>query len=622
MNQGILQASGTKIRSQGIRASQFITTYGPGAILEGPNGPRIILDANIGLFAGRGLQVSDYIIRDRSFAGLKENSEIFRLPSNAELGEDSSRWIYRTNPFPSWFLCTNRDNHPRALYILHQGSCPVCTGPEQNGPQTAVSFVMACPNGHLDDIYWNKVVHAQTECTYANKDKIPTSLRSDGSFLWHSSHGTLRSIIIECPRCGLQRNFGDAYYSKRWKCSGRFPEKEAHGSGPNRPYNCTGTPRMVQRQASNLRILELGTFLSIRSGITRADELLRDKSIQTALMFQRPKTSEEFRSLLASLVQRKVIGPDLAAELSIGTKWDDVNRSIDDAVDLSLDASGYHGVILTEFKELCKATEHGSPPKGSPQRSGEVFEVDPNCVKDVTTMRGAKLKIAPIQKLRTVTVQLGYRREVTGTELPDAKLVRSSFSESEKNWYPGVEFMGEGLFIAPEDFTLGSFAGKHASEWMQARSNPGEYPHHVFRDSEHSKDELHPGFVWLHTLAHLLIRAIGEEAGYSAASIRERIYCEPSDGAVKGGILLYATQPGSEGTMGGLISMADHFENILADADEMLWTCSCDPLCGDNLFKVGGYMGASCYGCTMNSETSCEHRNMWLDRNVLMERAL
>ena len=32
-----------------------------------------------------------------------------------------------------------------------------------------------------------------------------------------------------------------------------------------------------------------------------------------------------------------------------------------------------------------------------------------------------------------------------------------------------------------------------------------------------------------------------------------------------------------------------------------------------------GYIGASCYGCTMNSETSCEHRNMWLDRNILLE---
>ena len=28
--------------TQSIRRSQFITTYGPGSILEGPNGPRII----------------------------------------------------------------------------------------------------------------------------------------------------------------------------------------------------------------------------------------------------------------------------------------------------------------------------------------------------------------------------------------------------------------------------------------------------------------------------------------------------------------------------------------------------------------------------------------------------
>ena len=48
--------------------------------------------------------------------------------------------------------------------------------------------------------------------------------------------------------------------------------------------------------------------------------------------------------------------------------------------------------------------------------------------------------------------------------------------------------------------------------------------------------ELHPLFVWWHTLSHSLIRAISNEAGYSSASIRERVYIEVrGDGTARGG---------------------------------------------------------------------------------------
>ena len=39
--------------SQKIRPSQFVTTYGPGSIIELPNGPAIIPSARIGLFKDR-----------------------------------------------------------------------------------------------------------------------------------------------------------------------------------------------------------------------------------------------------------------------------------------------------------------------------------------------------------------------------------------------------------------------------------------------------------------------------------------------------------------------------------------------------------------------------------------
>ena len=87
---------------------------------------------------------------------------------------------------------------------------------------------------------------------------------------------------------------------------------------------------------------------------------------------------------------------------------------------------------------------------------------------------------------------------------------------------------------------------------------------------------------------------------------------------IDGGILLYAAQPGTEGTLGGLTALVPYFKSFLDIALEKVNWCSGDPLCGQNEFHIGKANGASCDVCLMNSETSCEHRNMWLDRTILI----
>ena len=184
--------------------------------------------------------------------------------------------------------------------------------------------------------------------------------------------------------------------------------------------------------------------------------------------------------------------------------------------------------------------------------------------------------------------------------------------------------MGEGLFIRLDegDGWQKLMKGNSHKEWIKSFSDPDPriYDHSLFMAGDNTpKDELHPVFVWWHTLAHLLIRSISEEAGYSSASIKERIYLENSDNRTRGGILLYATQAGSEGSLGGLISLAPYFGGLIETAFNQLEICSGDPLCLQDHFTNKKYNGAACYGCLMNSETSCAHRNMWLDRHVLLE---
>src|SRR5579883_266654 len=92
--------------AQALRRSQFITTYGPGAILEGKKGPRIIPSLEqSGIFDNHSPQEFE-IADSRLSSALLDGEGILRIPSNAELGVPDSQDIYNTTPFPSWALCT------------------------------------------------------------------------------------------------------------------------------------------------------------------------------------------------------------------------------------------------------------------------------------------------------------------------------------------------------------------------------------------------------------------------------------------------------------------------------------------------------------------------------------
>jgi len=124
----------------------------------------------------------------------------------------------------------------------------------------------------------------------------------------------------------------------------------------------------------------------------------------------------------------------------------------------------------------------------------------------------------------------------------------------------------------------------------------------------------------LHTLSHLLIQSLAMRCGYPASSIRERVY---ADGQGKRyGILLYTGSPDAEGTLGGLVQQARHMEDHLLLALRMGALCSNDPICSQH--EPGGDLedrplhGAACHGCALVAETSCEMRNDYLDRALVV----
>ena len=131
-----------------------------------------------------------------------------------------------------------------------------------------------------------------------------------------------------------------------------------------------------------------------------------------------------------------------------------------------------------------------------------------------------------------------------------------------------------------------------------------------------------PRLVMLHTLAHLLIRQLSFECGYSIASLRERIYSRtPDEGAPMAGILIYTAAGDSEGTLGGLVREgdADRLLSSMTQAILQAEWCSADPICRESSGQGPGALNlAACHACALLPETSCTVYNRLLDRVLLV----
>lgn len=128
-----------------------------------------------------------------------------------------------------------------------------------------------------------------------------------------------------------------------------------------------------------------------------------------------------------------------------------------------------------------------------------------------------------------------------------------------------------------------------------------------------------PRLIAIHTLAHLLMRQLVFESGYSSSALRERIYVGPD----MAGLLIYTADGDSEGSLGGLVRQGrpDRLGDLIRVAlDRGVW-CSADPVCRETKGQgLGGFNRAACHACSLVPETSCVFANTLLDRSLLLGR--
>jgi hypothetical protein len=228
-------------------------------------------------------------------------------------------------------------------------------------------------------------------------------------------------------------------------------------------------------------------------------------------------------------------------------------------------------------------------------------------------------RIVLVHRLREVVAQVGFTRfEAAG---PDIQGELSLNVEPAPlalgiSWLPAIENRGEGIFLQISAEAVAGWLDKPAVKQRGEKLVSG----FAAWKAEHAgSNREFPGLPYylLHTLSHLLMTAISLECGYPASSLRERIYA--MDGRY--GILVYTGSTDAEGTLGGLIMAGREIRRHLRRALDAGLLCSNDPVCAyhePSRHDQQPLLGSACHGCLLLSETSCEMRNEFLDRALVV----
>lgn len=230
-------------------------------------------------------------------------------------------------------------------------------------------------------------------------------------------------------------------------------------------------------------------------------------------------------------------------------------------------------------------------------------------------------RILRIDRLKITSAQLDFSRvepyEGSGSDIVNRNIFRAR--PEEVLVYPVVENFGEGIFIAFDQAMIQSWSTdvERFGSLFKRRRNRFATGATIFGQTGNWQ------LYMVHTFSHLIMRELEFRCGYPTASLSERLFVSNDDDTKMYGCLIY-TAEGAEGSMGGLIAQTreTNLNDLLRSALLRATICNSDPLCwkseGQGLFELNL---ASCFACGLVSETSCEHRNIYLDRQVLVDQS-
>jgi hypothetical protein len=599
-----------------VRPSHLMFTGGVGAIIDLPNFPVLVL----GLDDWRYDTVPDGVMpliepRLLRAVGKQLNAPVTELrPAPWMDGFDqnptgpAARVGVPVIPFPQWLRCTacNRlapldstfwgfindmPRRPDEAKFYHK-DCPR----RRHGKPLAVAarFVLACVNGHLDDFPYREYVHHGGACPSATHPQ----LQMDD---YGGNQGA--NVVIRCLSCPAKRNISQAMGRRGEEnlpaCRGRHPHLRTFAE-------CHEQPLVLVVGASNQWFAQTLTALAVPT--TGASALAT--KIAQQWEYLAGVTSHEILDAFWALPQFQVLHRWPKEDVYKAIEQHRERESGDDPGDAASD-------MLTPEWEAFSASVAPEPSDDFTLRR------DPDGVPE--SLAGVFSGIVQAERLREVRALIGFTRLDAPDPLDPNLVTRAPLARDRPTWVPASEVRGEGIFLRVDEALVTDWEHCVADSDVVLRHREAFGRFRINRYSDRLQTEFDqyygwPGarFIALHTLSHLLIRTIALECGYSSASLSERIYCGPD----RAGILIYTAVPDAEGTLGGLVSLAERepltriMRHAIADAAR----CSSDPLCAERLPNAPADFlhGAACHACLFVSETTCERGNRFLDRRFIV----
>lgn len=563
-----------------IRASETVAPYGPGAIVD-------VLGQSFMVPTGDrwpSQKVRERVNSERLAAALQVQ-ELWGAPTTHEPEKGTVPGLEFVR-FPGWLFCQVCRRLIRWSPKFETGTAPHCTETGCDGRLVPMRFVLVCTqNSHLGDVPWGDWAHrgSEGECKSAERLRFRT-LEGAGD--------GLSSLQVSCDACGAQRSLGelrrDALAKDGFTCRGTQPwEHEWTGCG--KPVDAQ------QRGATSLHFSDSVSAIDIPPVPSRGSE--KEDAIRGHGLF------DSLGAAVPALREHMVM--QMVADLGVTAE------EITAVAHLDREPGERREIMRTlqadEFEAFVRAVSGHAPMQDFVTRPVKLHPRG----EDASDGVAARIQdVVLVDRLRDVRAVRGFRRYS-----PEATPVPAAPTQSfEKSWLPAAEGYGEGVFIRFASDEVAAWASKPAvmtrAETLVEHQNSSVLGLRLHLASAE--------YVLLHSFSHLLMRELAFTSGYTASSLKERIYCE-ADGDY--GVFIYTTTSDIEGTLGGLVRQGEPdllVAAIVRALEQAAW-CPNDPVCSESEPQsIDGLNLAACHACSLAPETSCESSNLLLDRTFVV----
>ena len=575
------------VRAGKVRPSQAVTQHGPGSLIDLPTLSMIVMSASDWEPSQSRRVDEPRLARQLRVGG-------FRSPPfyDAQAGTGG----IPARIFPNFLVCPrcHRLAPHTAFAFNERRSEYTCKAPDCPGQGHALAyparFMVACPKGHLADFPWHQYVHGT--------DVI---CDSELRLLDSGQTGSITDLWIKCPRHDVSKNLGQAF--------GRAGRSRLPVCGADRPWlgdkdpaGCTEQPRVLLRGASNAYFPVVESALSIPPW---------SDPIQVALGLYAEQMAKVDSVEKARMWLEITNAPELE-QFSPEQIWSALERRREGADESDLDLRQEEWrALLVEPSSIDPSAEFHSLSVGAPRGVEDLVErvVLLERLREVRALRGFT-RIDPIP-------DIGDLGEVEALQSGMSPIMRQRPSP----WYPGIDFRGEGIFVQLIESAVAEWEQRAAVRQLADRHADAQRRWTEARGLEFAGG--HPArYLLLHTLAHMVIRQLSLDCGYSSTSLRERIYSSDDENMPMSGFLIYTATSDSDGSLGGLVEMGkpDDFGPLIRRALEDAELCAGDPFCASQepLSNSAHLNGAACHACLLISETACEAGNRHLNRAAVV----